>query len=324
MHVLITGGAGFIGSHLVEYHLGKGDKVHAVDALTTGQIDNLAPFGSHPNFHFDQADILIWPELDKAVAWADRIYHMAAEVGVFRVLAEPIRVLATNIAATERLLRAVTAGKWKPQVFIASSSEVYGPAAAGLLSEDLDLVIRSGATSRWNYAVSKLADEALGLSYARKHGLHITVVRFFNTIGPRQSGRYGMVVPRFVAQAAAGEPLTVFGDGCQTRSFCDVRDTVAMLDALAEHAESGGEIFNVGNTREISILQLAELVRERAGSASPLVFVPYRQAYGEAFDDIPVRRPVIEKLQKLTGYRHRWTLEQTIDDLLAAKRATEA
>jgi UDP-glucose 4-epimerase len=324
MHVLVTGGAGFIGSHLVEYHLGKGDRVHAVDTLTTGSAANIEPFRGHPDFHFDQADILTWEGLEKAAAWADRIYHMAAEVGVYRVLAEPIRVMATNIAGTERLLRAVNAGGWKPQVIIASSSEVYGPAPAPELREDAELIIRSGARSRWNYAVSKLADEALGLSYARKHGLPITIVRFFNTTGPRQTGRYGMVVPRFVRQAVKGEPITIYGDGSQTRSFCDVRDTVAALDLLAANPVSAGEIVNVGNNREISIGDLAHLVKARAQSASPIEFVPYDQAYGEEFEDIPRRRPAIDKLLRLTGFSHRWTLEQTLDDLIQRLRQQPA
>lgn len=324
MHVLVTGGAGFIGSHLVEYHLQRGDKVHAVDTLTTGKMENIAPFLEHPRLHFDQADILTWDGLEKSAAWADRIYHMAAEVGVYRVLAEPIKVMATNIAGCERVLRAVTVGGWKPQMVIASSSEVYGHTTAAELREDDDLIIRSGARSRWNYAVSKLADEAIGLSYARKYGLPIAIVRFFNTTGPRQTGRYGMVVPRFVRQVIDNKPLTIYGDGNQTRSFCDVRDTVVALDLLAANPASAGEIVNVGNNREISIRELAELVRERAGSRSPLQFIPYLQAYGEEFEDIPHRRPALDKLSRLTGFSHCWTLEATLDDLIARQRQSLA
>ena len=316
MHVLVTGGAGFIGSHLVEYHLSRGDKVHAVDDLSTGSMDNVEPFLELPDFRFDQADILTWPGLEKTAAWADRIYHMAAVVGVYRVLAEPIKVLATNIAGSERLLRAVSAGGWKPHVVLASSSEVYGHTSAAELHEDADLHIRSGARTRWNYAVSKLADEALGLSYARKDGLPVTIVRFCNTIGPRQTGRYGMVVPRFVSQAAQGKPLTVYGDGTQTRSFCDVRDTVVALDLLASNRASAAEIVNVGNNREISIRQLAEMIIQRAGSQSPIKYRSYLEAYGEDFEDITHRRPSLEKLYALTGFKHRWDLERTLDDLI--------
>ncbi|WP_027715010.1 NAD(P)-dependent oxidoreductase [Desulfuromonas sp. TF] len=320
MHVLITGGAGFIGSQLAEYHLDRGDKVHVVDDLSTGSKENIEEFAEKPGFHFDEADILTWPGLEKAAAWADRVYHMAAVVGVYRVLAEPIKVLSTNIAGTERLLRAIHAGGWSPQVILASTSEVYGHTEARELREDAPLVIQSGARSRWNYAVSKLADEALGLSYARKHGLQITIVRFCNTIGPRQTGRYGMVLPRFVAQALRGEPLTVYGDGNQTRSFCDVRDTVAALDALASNPASGGEIVNVGNNREISILDLAKLIIRTAESTSKIKKIPYLEAYGEDFEDITHRRPALDKLFGLTDFSHNWTLEETVQDLLDRSR----
>lgn len=321
MHVLITGGAGFIGSHLAEYHLARGDKVHVVDDLSTGAVENIGPFLAEPTFKFDEADLLTWSQLEHAVGWADRIYHLAALVGVYRVLAEPTKVLAINIAGTERLLRAVQASGWKPQVVIASSSEVYGHTDESLLREDQDLVVSTRVGTRWNYSVSKIADEALGLSYARRFGIPVMLARFFNTVGPRQSARYGMVVPRFVEQAVRGEPITVFGDGEQTRSFCDVRDTVVALDGLAGQADSDGLVVNVGNDREISMNALAELVRERAGSASPIQHVPYRQAYGEDFEDIRRRRPGLDRLRELTGFRHTYTLERTIDDLIEAKRA---
>lgn len=320
MHVFITGGAGFIGSHLVERHLERGDKVHVVDDLTTGSLSNLQPFLDHPNFRFDEADMLVWPQLERTAGWADRIYHMAAVVGVYRVLAEPTKVLAVNIAACERLLRAVKDSGWKPQVVLASSSEVYGHNDEDLLRETQDLVVSTRVGTRWNYSVSKIADEALGLSFAKHFGIPTVVARFFNTVGPRQSARYGMVIPRFVEQAVQGMPITVFGSGEQTRSFCDVRDTVAALDRLAMHADTQGLVVNVGNDREISMNALAELVRERAGSASPLQHVPYKQAYGEDFEDIRRRRPALDKLRGLTGFQHRFTLEQTIDDLIAAQR----
>ncbi|MBB5016157.1 NAD-dependent epimerase/dehydratase family protein [Rehaibacterium terrae] len=321
MHVLITGGAGFIGSHLAELHLARGDKVHVVDDLSTGSLDNVGPFLAEPNFRFDEADMLVWPQLERAAAWADRIYHLAAVVGVYRVLAEPTKVLAVNIAACERLLRAVHCSGWKPQVVLASSSEVYGHNEEDILEETQDLVVSTRVGTRWNYSVSKIADEALGLSYARRFGIPTVVSRFFNTVGPRQSGRYGMVIPRFVEQAVRGEPITVFGSGEQTRSFCDVRDTVVALDALAAHADTDGLVVNVGNDREISMNALAELVRQRAGSQSEIVHVPYKQAYGEDFEDIRRRRPSLARLRGLTGFQHRFTLERTIDDLIEAKRA---
>jgi UDP-glucose 4-epimerase len=341
MHILVTGGAGFIGSHLVEHHLARGDKVHAVDDLSTGARENVAPFLDNPLFRFTQADIVTWDELYKAAAWADRIYHMAAVVGVHKVLEEPIKCLATNIAGCERVLRAASAGGWKPQLVIASTAEVYGkavtnPAAVGLtpaagaahaslepfpgFGEEEEITIGSTAVKRWNYPISKVTNEALGLSYGQAFGMPVLIARFFNAVGPRQTGRYGMVVPRFVEQAAAGRPITIYGDGDQTRSFCDVRDTVAMVDALASNPASAGEIVNVGNDREISIRGLAELIKARAGSASPLTFTSYREAYGEGNVETLRRKPNLSKLARLIPYRHRWRLEDTVDDLIARQR----
>lgn len=324
MHVLITGGAGFIGSHLVELHLARGDKVHVVDDLSTGSMDNVKPFLDQDNFHFDAADLLTWQQLERAAAWADRIYHLAAVVGVYRVLAEPTKVLAVNIAAFERLLRAVHNSGWKPQLVLASSSEVYGHNDQELLREEQDLVISTRAGTRWNYSVSKIADEALCMSFAKHFGIPTVIARFFNTVGPRQSGRYGMVIPRFIDQAVRGDNITVFGPGDQTRSFCDVRDTVAALDKVAEHAATPDVmVVNVGNDREISINELAALIVARAESRSKIEHMPLLQAYGEDFEDIRRRRPALDKLRTLTGFKHRFTLEQTIDDLIAARRAKE-
>lgn len=323
MHILITGGAGFIGSHLVDLHLARGDQVHVVDDLSTGQLANLAAHMDTPNFRFDEADVLTWGQLERVVGWADRIYHLAAVVGVYRVIAEPTKVLATNIAGCERLLRAARDGGWKPQVVLASSSEVYGHNDEAVLHEDQDLTVSTRAGTRWGYSVSKIADEALGLSYAQRFGIPAVISRFFNTVGPRQVGRYGMVVPRFVAQAVRDEPITVFGGGEQTRSFCDVRDTVVALDALATSAGDAGLssiVSNVGNDREISIRHLANLVIERAGSRSQIKDVPLQEAYGEQFEDIRRRRPNLSRLRDLTGFKHRFTLEQTIDDLVLAER----
>lgn len=321
MHILVTGGAGFIGSNIVEYHLQRGDKVHVVDNLSTGSEANVAAFRANPNFRFNQADIVTWGGLDTAVAWADRIYHMAAVVGVYRVLSEPVGTMATNIAGTERLLRSVNRDSWSPKVILASSSEVYGPHNEAQLSEDDSLIIQSGAPLRWNYAISKLADEGFGLAYAREHNIPVIIARFFNTVGPRQTGRYGMVVPRFVQKAVANEPITVFGDGEQSRSFCDVRDTVVALDRLASMPDlPTGEIVNVGSDREISINELARLVIECAGSTSTIEHIPYREAYGAEFEDIRHRRPSLAKLRRLTGFEHAWTLEKTLNDLIDRAR----
>ncbi|MBD3639543.1 MAG: NAD-dependent epimerase/dehydratase family protein [Marinobacter sp.] len=321
MHILVTGGAGFIGSNIAEYHLQRGDKVHVVDNLSTGSEANIAAFRDNPSFRFDQADIVTWGDLDMAVAWADRIYHMAAVVGVYRVLSEPVGTMATNIAGTERLLRSVNRDSWSPQVILASSSEVYGPHNEAQLSEEDSLIIQSGAPLRWNYAISKLADEGFGLAYAREHNIPVIIARFFNTVGPRQTGRYGMVVPRFVQKAVANEPITVFGDGEQSRSFCDVRDTVVALDRLASMPDlPTGEIVNVGSEREISINELARLVIECAGSKSTIEHIPYREAYGAEFEDIRHRRPSLAKLRRLTGFEHAWTLEKTLTDLINRAR----
>lgn len=321
MHVLITGGAGFIGSHLADLHLARGDQVHVVDDLSTGSRANIAAHESNPYFHFDEADILTWDCLGRCVAWADRIYHLAAVVGVYRVIAEPTKVLAINIAACERVLRAANEGGWQPQMVIASSSEVYGYNEEHLLSEDMDLNVSTRVGTRWGYSVSKIADEALGMSYAQKFGIPAVIARFFNTVGPRQSGRYGMVVPRFVSQAVQNKPITVFGDGRQTRSFCDVRDTIAALDAVAGLCSGDATVINVGNDREISIEELAQLVIERSGSSSEIQHVPLSEAYGEDFEETRRRRPDLTRLRTMTGYTHKYTLESTIDELIAIERA---
>ena len=342
LHILVTGGAGFIGSHLVEYHLAKGDRVHAVDDLSTGALENVTPFLENPAFRFTQADILVWDDLYKAAAWADRVYHMAAVVGVHKVLEEPIKCLATNIAGCERVLRAASAGGWKPQLVIASTAEVYGRAVTNLkaasvpspqdtaerapleffpgFGEEEEITIGSTAIKRWNYPISKVTNEALGLSYGQAFSMPVMIARFFNAVGPRQTGRYGMVVPRFVEQAVAGKPITVYGDGEQTRSFCDVRDTVAMVDALAASPAGAGQIVNVGNDREISIRGLAEMVKERAASPSPIQFVSYREAYGEGNVETLRRKPDLAKLRRLIDYRHQWRLEDTVDELIKQQR----
>lgn len=340
MHILITGGAGFIGSNLAAYHLERKDTVFVVDDLSTGALANIEPFSADANFRFEQADIVDWAGLDKAVAWSDRIYHMAALVGVFRVLAEPVRVLQANIAGTERVLQLARQGGWKPQIVLASTSEVYGhgircdirqeegmaAAASCVLPHDFresdELIMSSDISLRWNYSTSKLVDEAYGLSYYKGFGLPVIIIRFFNTIGPRQTGKYGMVVPRFIDQALAGGPLTVYGDGTQTRCFCDVRDTVIILDRLAGNPASYGQIVNVGNNREVSMNDLARLVKERSGSSAAITHIPYHEAYSEVFEEIFHRRPDMSRMLALAEHAPQWSLEQTLDDLIARKRQT--
>jgi UDP-glucose 4-epimerase len=321
MHVLITGGAGFIGSNLALYHLKKGDKVQVVDNLSTGSIKNLEECFSYHDFIFDEVNILTDDQLDNKVNWADRIYHLAAVVGVFRVLEEPISVLSTNIAGCERLLRAVQRSEWKAKVIIASTSEVYGNREGNQeLSEDMELIISPGMNSRWNYSISKLADEAFGISYAREHDLDITVIRFFNVIGPNQTGKYGMVVPRFVKQAVKNEDITIFGDGSQVRSFTDIRDVIIYLNDIAEEPTAKGEIINIGSHQEITIKALAEKVKELAGSESKFVYIPYEKAYGEEFEEIYHRKPNLTKLKRFSTHRLEWTLDETIMDLIERLR----
>ena len=323
MNILITGGAGFIGSHLAEYHLAKGDSVFALDDLSTGseEVFNDINCGNHPGkFHFEKGDILTWPKLESEIASCDRIYHMAAVVGMFRVLKEPVEVTRVNVLGTERLLECVARCGNLPELVITSSSSVYGHSHEPVLSEGIELVYAPEKGGLTAYALSKLTNEIQAMGYREIHALPVSIPRLFNAVGPRQSGNYGFVLPRFIKQALSGQPLTVYGDGTQTRSFCDVRDTVAALDLLAGMPESWGRAVNVGNPREISILDLARMVIERSGSLSPIEFVSFEKGYGSNFWQITQRRPSIDLLQKLTSFQHVWTLEKTIDDLIERNR----
>ena len=320
MNILITGGAGFIGSHIAALHLDRGDEVAVVDDLSTGSRANLEDFCRNPRFRFVHADIADWDGLADALNSADRVYHMAAVVGMFRVLREPVRVTRVNVCATERLLEAVASSAKRPHVVIASSSSVYSHSHSRDLREDDELVYLPRKGGLTGYALSKLTNEIQAMAYQQEHGLHVTIPRLFNAVGPRQTGNYGFVLPRFIKQALAGEPLTVFGDGTQTRSFCDVRDTVAALDLLAGNESAAGQPVNVGNERETKIIDLARMVIERAGSRSKIEFVPFEKAYGSAFDQITQRRPVEDRLASLTGFHPRWTLEETVDDLIERRR----
>ena len=321
MNILITGGAGFIGSHLAEHHLAKGDTVKALDDLSTGSMEVFSGF-DRTNLFFEKGDILTWKGLERAVAEADRIYHMAAVVGMFRVLKEPVEVTRVNVLGTERLLELVSKRDHLPELIVTSSSSVYGHAHAEVLVEGIDLVYTPEKGGLTAYALSKLTNEIQAMAYRQIHGLPVSIPRLFNAVGPRQSGNYGFVLPRFIKQALSGIPLTVYGDGTQTRSFCDVRDTVTALDMLAEKPEAWGVPVNVGNPREISILDLARMVIERSGSKSTIEFVPFEQGYGSKFWQITQRRPSVDLLQKLTTFRHLWTLEKTIDDLISRNRTT--
>lgn len=319
MRILVTGAAGFIGSHIVEYHLNKGDEVFGMDNLSTGKKANLKPFLGHPNFCFVEDDILTWPDIQKFTAWSHRIYHMAAVVGVYKVIQEPERVLSVNIGGCENLLRAVSKNPWKPQVLLASSAEVYGPSNKLPLSEQDNVIVEAAAKNRLHYSVSKLANEAMGLAYSKQYNIPVFIARLFNTIGPRQTGRYGMVVPNFIRQALSHEPITVFGSGEQTRSFCDVRDTVVMLDLLMQNPALIGQIINVGNDKEVSINELARRVLEMVDTNGEIKHLSYAKAYGKDYVDIQRRRPDLSKLRSNVDYTHKFCLDDTIADLVEGK-----
>ena len=308
--VFVTGGAGFIGSHLVERLLADGKSVVVVDDLSTGSVENLRAVAAHPKLRLFQSRLSACRQLHQLVARAESIYHLAAAVGVELVVRSPIHVLQTNLHETEILLEAAAPNK--TPVLLTSTSEVYGKSHKAAFSEADDLLIGPPHQSRWSYACSKLMDEFLAMSYAREKSLPVVIARLFNTVGPRQTGRYGMVLPRFIGAARRGRPLKVYGDGRQTRCFCYVRDTVEALVRLQHCRAARGQVFNVGSTEEISIRDLAGRVIEILKSKSAVEFVPYSQAYEPGFDDMRRRKPVIEKLATIIGFQPSTSLEQTI------------
>jgi len=309
--VLVTGGAGFIGSHLVERLLADGKSVVVVDDLSTGSRENLRAVLAHPQLRFIEAKISTCRELAELVENAEGIYHLAAAVGVELVVNSPIHVLETNLHETEILLEAAVSRK--VPVLLTSTSEVYGKSQKLAFDEEDDLLIGPSHQARWGYACSKLMDEFLAFAYAKERGLPIVVARLFNTVGPRQTGRYGMVLPRFIAAAQAGKPLPVYGDGQQTRCFCYVHDTVEALIRLLSSPKAVGQIFNIGGTEEISIQQLAHIVVEILKSKSSLDFIPYGKAYAPGFDDMRRRKPVVDKLAAVTGFRPTTSLRKIIE-----------
>ncbi len=316
MRVLITGGCGFIGSYIAEHHVAKGDQVHVVDDLSTGRLENISNLRHNSLFHFDKTDIIIWPDLLKSVAEADRIYHMAAVTGIHHLRASSIKAISINIAGTERILRAVKATGGGQRLIVASSSEVYGLSDKKILSEEDQLVFESATNAPWNYAISKLADEALAMVYNHAINMPTTLIRFFNAIGPRHSSAHSMVVPRFIKQACNNEPITVYGDGSQTRCFCDVRDMVVALDLIAENNKSIGEIVNVGNDHEISIVELAQLICHHAKSKSEIIYVKREEDSIERSLNAMHRKPDLTKFYDLTHFKHQWSLNQSIDDMI--------
>jgi UDP-glucose 4-epimerase len=307
---LVTGGAGFIGSHLVERLLTAGKSVTVVDDLSTGSLLNLRAVARHPNLRVRRSKISACAELPKLVGESEAVYHLAAAVGVELVVRSPIHVLRTNLRETEVLLEA--AARRRVPVLLTSTSEVYGKSHKPALGEEDDLLIGPPTHARWSYACSKLMDEFLALAYAQERGLPVVIVRLFNTVGPRQTGRYGMVLPRFIAAAKGGQPLRVFGDGNQTRCFCHVRDTVEALIRLQNCSAARGQVFNVGGTEEIRIRDLARLVIQELRSGSCIKFVPYAKAYAPGFDDLRRRKPRVAKLARFTGFRPATPLREII------------
>lgn len=318
-HALITGGAGFIGSHLAEALLAAGQHVVAIDNLSTGRLSNIAHLLDHPHFQFVNETILNEGVMDRLVSDCDIIYHLAAAVGVELIIQDPVHTIETNLLGSETVLR--LARRYRRKVLIASTSEVYGKSDDLPFREDADRVYGATTKSRWSYAESKAMDEFLALAYHAKYGLPVVICRFFNTVGPRQTGTYGMVIPRLVKQAVSGQPLSVHGDGLQSRCFCNVKDTVRAVIALSDHPGAVGEIYNVGSQHEITILDLARRIIARANSQSDIKLIPYAQAYAAGFEDMRRRIPGIDKIYAAIGWRPAIELDQTLDEVIAETRA---
>jgi len=314
MRALITGGAGFIGSHLAEALLAQGQRVTAVDNLSTGRIENIAGLLDHPHFQFVYETIHNETVMDRLVSECDVIVHLAAAVGVELIVKDPVHTIETNLIGAENVLR--LARRYRTKVLLASTSEVYGKSDAIPFQEDADRVMGPTTKSRWSYAESKAMDEFLALAYHKQSGVPIVICRLFNTVGPRQTGRYGMVIPRLVQQAVTGQPLTVHGDGQQTRCFCNVKDVVRAMVALVAEPRAVGEIFNVGGTEEISILNLARRILTRSGSRSEIKLIPYDEAYEAGFEDMRRRVPDITKIGTMISWEPTLTLDQTLDEVV--------
>jgi UDP-glucose 4-epimerase len=316
---LITGGAGFVGSHLAEALLERGWRVEVLDDLSTGSIENISHLKGHPHFAYILDTVMNRSLMLELIDRADVIFHLAAAVGVRMVVERPVHTIETNIKATELVLE-LAARKHKP-VLLTSTSEVYGRLDKPKFHEEDDLVLGSTSRSRWCYAASKIIDEFLAKAYFKERGLPAVIVRLFNTIGPRQTGQYGMVVPRFVRKALAGEPIPVYGDGTQRRSFTWVGDVVNAMIALIQHRQAYGEVFNIGHTKEISIYELAVLVKKMTASESEICVVPYEQAYEAGFEDMHRRMPDISKIQRLLGYEPTLDLPQMLERVIAIHSA---
>jgi len=318
MRVLITGGAGFVGSHLAEALLDRGDEVFVLDDLSTGSIDNITHLKGNPGFHYTIDSVTNEPLLAEMLDRCDAIVHLAAAVGVKLIVEAPVRTIETNVHGTEVVLK--HANKKKKLVLIASTSEVYGKSATVPFKEDADLVLGPTSKHRWAYACSKMIDEFLALAYWKERKLPVIIVRLFNTVGPRQTGQYGMVVPNFVRQALTGQPITVFGDGSQSRSFTYVGDVVRAMVALINEPRAIGEVYNIGNGNEISIGELASRIKQMTNSSSPIVKIPYDQAYEAGFEDMPRRVPDISKIRALVGYEPTVELDEILTRVIESLR----
>jgi len=319
MHALVTGGCGFIGSHLVEHLLGAGCTVTVLDDLSTGCLQNLSAVKKDTRLSVVIDSVLNAPLVDELVHRSDVVFHLAAAVGVRTVMERPVEAIRVNVEGTGTVLASCARSRRK--VLITSTSEVYGKNEHVPFCEDDDIIIGTTVKSRWGYACSKALDEFLALAYAKECGLPVVIVRLFNTVGPRQSGRYGMVIPRFVSQALAGQPLTIFGDGSQTRCFIHVKDVVGVLVKLVDEPAAVGMVFNVGSQEEVSILHLAHLVREMTGSSSPVVLTDPRDTYGSGFEDMHRRVPDISRIHRLTGFVPTLDLRCIISDVIADQKA---
>lgn len=314
MHALITGGAGFIGSHLAERLLALGHRVTVIDDLSTGRLSNIEHLRGRPDFHLAIETIMNEVVMDRLASECDVIFHLAAAVGVQLIVSDPVRVIETNVLGSRAVLK--LANRYRKKVVISSSSEIYGKLDKVPFSEDDDCLLGPTTKNRWSYASSKAIEEYLTLAYWRQYGLPVVIVRLFNTVGRRQRGAYGMVVPRFVSQALRGEPITVYGDGSQSRCFADVRDVVDGLIQLAQTPAAEGSIFNLGSQEEITILQLASLIKELTGSSSEIRLLPYDQAYERGFEDMRRRVPDLTRVKTVVGYAPRYTLRDTLLDVI--------
>ena len=315
MRVLITGGAGFIGSHLADAYLERGDEVLVIDDLSTGTIENIRHLKNNPRFHYTIDSVHNQPVTAELIDQSDIVVHLAAAVGVKLIVESPVRTIETNVRGTEVVL--ALANKKKKRVMIASTSEVYGLSADVPFREDGNLVMGATTKGRWSYACSKAIDEFLALAYWREKKLPTTIVRLFNTVGPRQTGRYGMVIPTFVKQALAGRPITVYGNGKQTRCFGFVGDVVGALIKLMDRSDSVGQVYNIGSNEEISIFELAKKVKQLTNSDSEIVFLPYDEAYEEGFEDMPRRVPDITKINQLVGFLPEMTLDGILQSVIS-------